>query len=435
MRLIRNVLLTIDRSMLVFVNSEYSYGGTMPSLQERLVASLEIDEVLGVASSLISIESHRDAPGRERPCAERIAAIFRGWGIEARLEPVIEGRPNVVAVLPGSGGGASLMLNGHIDTVPAYEMDYPPFAPRVEDGKLLGRGSVDMKGAIACMMVAMRLLKDSGESLPGDLIFTGVVNEEDRSEGTEQLVRNGPKADRCVVGEPTGLALMAAHRGLEWLQFEFIGKAAHGGTPEKGVNAISMAARLVRRVEDRLVPELRTRIHPLMGSAVMNFGTIRGGTQPSTVADRCVLQVDRRWLPSEKLSRVLGEYEDIISSLSDEDPSFRCSMTRMESNMATMDHYPMEIAVDDPLVTDLRSILVGLGTPEPRIAAFGGWTDASLISNFGHIPCLVFGPGDLAVAHSRREFVPVEELRTATLAYALLAASIAGRRRSALAGG
>jgi succinyl-diaminopimelate desuccinylase len=401
--------------------------------QAALEAALDVEEVVRLASALVAIESHRDAPGRERACAERIARQFADWGMNAELVEVLDGRPNVYCVLKGRGGGASLLLNGHLDTVPAYDMDIPPFEPRVEGGLLLGRGSVDMKGALACMMVAMRLLKDLGAGLRGDLVFAGVINEEDRSEGTEYLVRHGPKADRCVVGEPTGLAIMAGHRGLEWLEFEFIGKAAHGGTPEKGVNAISMAARFVRRVEDTLLPELRRRVHPVIGPAVMNFGVIKGGTQPSSVADRCIVQVDRRWIPAERLERVLGEYEDIIRGLADEDPTFRCSMTRMESNMATMDHYPMEIALDDPLVAGLGDVLRALGIAEPRIGSFGGWTDAALISKFGGIPTLVFGPGDLAVAHSRREYVPVAELRTATLAYALLAASIAERPPSALA--
>ncbi len=404
----------------------------MDTLLKTLGDRLAVEEVVDLASSLVAIESHRDAPGREKRCSEKIASVFRSWGIESSLPPALEGRPNVTAILRGSGGGASLMFNGHVDTVPAYEMDYPPFVPRVEGGLLYGRGSVDMKGALACMMTAMRLLKETGVPLAGDVLFTGVINEEDRSEGTEYLVRNGPKADRCVVGEPTGLAIMAGHRGLEWLQFEFLGKAAHGGTPEKGINAISMAARFIRRVEETLIPELRKRVHPLIGPAVMNFGTIKGGTQPSTVADRCILQIDRRWIPSERLESVLGEYEDILASLSGEDPSFSSSMTRMESNMATMDHYPMEIAVDDPLVTGLSRALRSLTGAEPRIAAFGGWTDASLISNFGHIPTLVFGPGDLAVAHSRNEHVPVEELRLATLAYALLAADIAGKGKAGL---
>jgi len=281
-----------------------------------------------------------------------------------------------------------------------------------------------MKSQLACMMVATRLLRDLGIPLKGDIVFAAVINEEDRSEGTEYLVRHGPRADRCVVGEPTGLAIMAGHRGLEWLEFEFTGKTAHGGTPEKGINAISMAAKFIRRVEEKLMPELKKRVHPVIGPAVMNFGVIRGGTQPSSVAGSCTIQLDRRWVPMETLDRVLGEYTDIIAELQAEDPTFQCSMTRMESNMATMDHYPMEINLKDPLVTNLQAILTDLCGGVPVLGSFGGWTDASLISNFAHIPTLVFGPGDLTVAHSRVEYVPVDELRTGTLAYAMLAAAI-----------
>ena len=395
----------------------------MKSLRTELENRLDVKDVVDVASALVSIESHRDAPGRERPCAEKIAEIFTRWGMQPQIVNVIDERPNVYCHLAGSGGGKTLMLNGHIDTVPAYQMTIPPFQPYEDKGLLYGRGTVDMKGALACMMTAMRILRDLGVPLKGDVIFAAVINEEDRSEGTEFLVRNGPTADRCVVGEPTGMEIMVGHRGLEWLEFEFIGVAAHGGTPHKGVNAISKAARFIRRVEDQLMPELAKRVHPIIGPAVMNFGVIRGGTQPSSVADRCILQMDRRWIPQETLEQVLGDYRQILRQMEDEDPTFKCTMTRMESNMATMDHYPMEIALDDPLVTGLQSILKDMGI-QSKISAFGGWTDASLISNFARIPTTVFGPGDLSVAHSRCEYVPVEELRLSTIAYALLAADI-----------
>jgi len=401
----------------------------MSAIQSQLEGALDVNEVVRVASALVEIESHREAPGRERPCAEKIAQIFSQWGMQPELVTVLEDRPNVYCTMKGNGGGMSLMFNGHSDTVPAYNMDIPPFEPQVRDGLLYGRGTVDMKGQLACMMVAMRLLHDLHIPLKGDLVFSGVINEEDRSEGTEFLVRNGPHSDRCVVGEPSSLQIMAGHRGLEWLEFEFIGKAAHGGTPHKGINAISMAAQFIRRVEEKLMPELAKRVHPVIGPAVMNFGVIKGGTQPSTVADRCILQVDRRWIPMEKLDRVLGEYLDIIKELEAERPNFSCKMTRMESNMATMDHMPMEIPLDDPLVTDLQIVLGDLGIAPSEVAAFGGWTDASLICNFAHIPTVVFGPGDLSVAHSRCEYIPVEDLRKGTLAYALLAASICNRSR------
>lgn len=401
-------------------------------IHKLLENALDVQEVVDLTSALVAIESHRDAPGRERPCALKIAEVFTRWGMQPEIVPVVEERPNVICTLAGSGGGASLMFNGHIDTVPAYDMDISPFAPQVRDGLLYGRGTVDMKGQLACMMIAMRLLRDLGIPLRGDVTFAAVINEEDRSEGTEYLVRHGPRADRCVVGEPTGLEIMAGHRGLEWLEFTFTGKTVHGGTPHKGINAISKAAKFIHRVEETLIPELVKRVHPVIGPAVMNFGVIRGGTQPSSVAGECTLQVDRRWVPSERLDRVLGEYTDIIHALETEDPTFKCTMQRMDSNMATMDHYPMVIPLDDPLVTELKAILRNLRGGEPSLMAFGGWTDASLISNFAQIPTLVFGPGDLVVAHSRVEYIPVDELRTGTLAYAMLAAAICNRTPDSL---
>ena len=399
---------------------------TLDELRNRLEQALDVSQVVELASGMMAIESHRDAPGRERPCAEYIAGRLTSWGFQPTLEVVLEDRPNVYFRLPGTGGGRSLMLNGHIDTVPAYQMDFPPFEPFVKNGYLYGRGAVDMKGPIACMIMAIRLLRDLKVPLRGDLLFTGVINEEDRSEGTEYLVAHGPTADRCVVGEPTSLEIHAGHRGLEWLEFTFQGKAAHGGTPEKGINAISMAARFIRRVEDELMPKLRTRVHPVIGPAVMNFGVIRGGTQPSSVADQCIVQLDRRYIPQEPLEQVLGEYQQILDALAAENPTFCGTMKRMESNMATLDHLAVEIPLDDPLVTELAAVLEQLQGKPPKIAAFGGWTDASLIGNYGKIPTLVFGPGELAVAHSPWEKVSVEELRLATLAYALLAAEICG---------
>jgi acetylornithine deacetylase/succinyl-diaminopimelate desuccinylase-like protein len=184
-------------------------------LRKKLEQALDVSQVVELATGMMAIESHRDAPGRERPCAEYIAGRLVNWGFQPTLATVLEDRPNVYCRLPGTGGGRSLMLNGHIDTVPAYVMDFPAFQPFVKEGYLYGRGAVDMKGPIACMIMAMRLLRDLGVPLRGDLLFAGVINEEDRSEGTEFLVTHGPSADRCVVGEPTSLEIHAGHRGLE----------------------------------------------------------------------------------------------------------------------------------------------------------------------------------------------------------------------------
>lgn len=388
---------------------------------ERIKTTDIRDLLIDVTCTLVAIESHRDAPQREIPCALKIAEILTSWGFAPQIVEVLDGRPNVICRMPGSGTGPSLMFNGHIDTVPDNSMAFPAFMPFLSDGKLHGRGTVDMKGALVCMMVAMKILRDQKVPLAGDVLFTAVINEEDRSEGTEYLVNHGPKADRCVVGEPTSLQIMVGHRGLEWLRFEFIGKAAHGGTPEKGINAISMASKFIHEVEQTLMPSLKQRVHPIIGPAVMNLGVIKGGVQPSTVAERCTLEIDRRWIPAERLDQVLGEYQQIIADLTERYPGFSCRMERIDTNMATMDHYPMEIDVNDPLVRDLHQALMLLQGRKSEPRAFGGWTDASLISNFAHIPCVVFGPGDLSLAHSANEWVEVDELVKCTQVYALLA--------------
>jgi acetylornithine deacetylase/succinyl-diaminopimelate desuccinylase len=388
--------------------------------RQQLEARLDVDELVAAASALIAVPSHHDVPGRETECARRLANILDEWHLHPTLVPVADGRPNVIVRLPGRGG-PTLLLTGHLDTVPAYDMDRPAFQHVVEGGRLWGRGGVDMKGAVACMALALKLLRDLDAPLPGDLILAAVVGEEDQSEGTEHLIRHGPRADRAVVGEPTGLDIHAGHRGLEWLEFEFTGRSTHAGTPERGVNAIRMAARFIERVEFELVPRLARRRHPLTGAAIMNWGVIQGGTQPSMVAERCVLQLDRRLVPGETAAQVMAEYQAVLDELAAEDPGFRARMSRVADNMLSMDHGPLEIALDHPLVTGLQAVLAELTGRPARIGAFGGWTDGALLSNFGHIPSVVFGPGDLSVAHSRAEFVPVDELRLATLAYALLA--------------
>ncbi len=393
----------------------------------QILSDFDNSELIHLASELISIESHRDVPKRELFCAQKIGEVFRSWGFQPELVEVLNGRPNVYCRLRGSGGGKTLMLNGHLDTVPGYNMQFSPFIPFIENGCLFGRGSVDMKGGLACMMMTLKLLRDLNVQLRGDLIFSGVIGEEERSEGTEYIVRNGPYTDYCVIGEPTNMRIMAGHRGLEWLEFEFTGRAAHGGASHRGANAISMAAQFIHRIENDLIPKLSLRTNPLTGPAVINLGVIQGGTQPSTVADRCILQIDRRWTPEEKLPQVLSEFQQVIDDLVDNQPGFTCTMKRMENNMATMDHLPMLIALDNPLVKGVQSALSRTDLPI-EFTNIGGWTDASLLSNYAKIPTLVFGPGDVALAHSQLEFVPIEQLTQSVLIYALLAEDICNQQ-------
>jgi acetylornithine deacetylase/succinyl-diaminopimelate desuccinylase family protein len=391
----------------------------------KLRRSVSKKEVEGLVKDLVRIPSHRDVPKREREVATFLKEFLSDEGIDARLRPVEKDRPNVIAVLKGSGGGKSLMLNGHTDTVPAYEMDIPPFTPKVEKGRLYGRGALDMKGGLGSMAMAMLAIKRSRMKLRGDLFFTAVVGEEEKSEGTEDVVLRGPKADAAIVGEPTDMEIQPSHRGLEWLNVHFFGKAAHGGQAEKGVNAISMASRFVREVESELLPKLRATKSRYMLSPTLNLGVIEGGQQPSSVADHCVIRLDRRWVPEEDLQQVFTEIYDIFDKLKKEDQRFKAKLVRDPSNMETMTHVPNVVSTSHPVVRALQVAAKEVTKRPPKVTSFWGWTDAALLTHYGHMPSVIFGPGG-AGAHARTEYVLTDDLLKCTHIYALAATEVCG---------
>lgn len=382
-------------------------------------------EVEGLVKSLVKIPSHSQVPTREKEVAEFLKEFLEDEGIGVRLRQVEKDRPNVIASLKGSGGGKSLMLNGHTDTVPPYEMDIPPFTPKVQGGKLFGRGSLDMKSGLASMAMTLVALDRAKVRLRGDLYLAAVVGEEERSEGTEDIVLNGPKADMAIVGEPTDLEIQPSHRGLEWLEAHFYGKAAHGGQADKGVNAISMASRFVNLLESDLLPRLKAKGSPTMLPPTLNVGVISGGQQPSSVADHCVVKIDRRWTPEEDLQTVFKEIYDIFDALKKSDPTFKAELKRDTTGMKTMTHVPNFVPSDHRLVRSLNDSAARVLGEQPKVTSFWGWTDAALMTHFGKMPTVVFGPGGKG-AHSRVEYVLTEDLQKCLLVYAGTAMDICG---------
>lgn len=374
-------------------------------------------EVISLAQELIKIPSHKEVSNREKEVAEFIYSFCKSNELEVELFPVDGERKNVYAYLRGSGKGKSLMFNGHTDTIPPYNMTIDPYSAEIRDGYIWGRGGSDMKGALACMLVALLALKRSGNRLSGDIIFTGVIGEEEKSEGTEALINSGLKAEGAIVGEPTNYNYALGHRGLEWLEIKIQGKAAHSGSPQEGINAISKAAKLITRIEKDLYPKLKERFHEYMGPSVMNFGKIVGGTQPSTVADYCSLRLDRRYIPGESVASVIQEYQDIIDCIHSEDPEFVAEIVRIPDNMLTMDHLYHFTPPSEDIVKAVFSALRKNLRTEPKITTRHGWTDAALLSNYGGIPTVVTGPGDLSYAHTRDERVPIKDLIDYTQIY------------------
>lgn len=374
-------------------------------------ADLNSSDVVKLTQELIRIPSHKYTENREAAAAEFIYKYCSEHGLEAEYQEVEGPRRNVLVRLRGKGTGKTLLFNGHIDTVPPYEMTVEPYGGLIEDSFVTGRGANDMKGAVACMITAMLQIKNKGIVLGGDIVLAAVAGEEEKSDGTETVVKSGIRADGAVVGEPSNYGYALGHRGLEWLEIKIQGKAAHGGIPEMGINAISKAAKLINRIESRLMPNLKTRQNEWMGPSVMNFGLISGGTQPSSVADSCVIQIDRRYLPEENVDSVIREYQDIIDELKNEDPDFQASISRMESNlMVGFDHAPLIAQPLSEIAQTVTSVLRQYIGKEPTIEKRRGWTDAGVLSTYGKIPTVVTGPGDLKYSHTRDEKIPVADL-------------------------
>lgn len=379
-------------------------------MEEKLIPMIE-NEVVKLTQELIRIPSHKHTENRESAVAEFIYDYCKDNGLEVEYQEVEGLRRNVIAKLKGTGTGKTLILNGHIDTVPPYEMNFDPFSADIVDGYVQGRGANDMKGAVACMITAMLNIKKEGKLLGGDIILTAAVGEEEKSDGTEYVVKSGIKADGAIVGEPSNYGYALGHRGLEWLEIRIEGKIAHGGIPELGINAISKAAKLIRKIEDELMPKLKLRQNEWMGPSVMNFGFIKGGTQPSSVADSCIIQIDRRYLPEENVESVIKEYQDIIDTISKEDPEFKAEIIRMDSNlMDEFDHAPLIAQPDSDIAKTVYGVLKDFNKKEPNIEKRRGWTDAGVLSTYGKIPTVVTGPGDLKYSHAKDEKIPVIDL-------------------------
>lgn len=368
------------------------------------------EEVVELTKELVKIPSHVDTNGREKEVAKFIYEFCKKEGLETELIEVDGERPNVMAYLRGEGTGKTLLFNGHTDTVPPYDMTIDPYGAEIKDGFVWGRGGNDMKGAIASMLIAMVGLKRGKVKLKGDIIFAGVIGEEERSEGTEYLVKSGVKADGAIVGEPSNYEYAIGHRGLEWLEIKVKGKAAHGGVPKLGVNAISKAAKLILKIEEEIIPKLEMRDNEFMGPSVMNFGKIEGGNQPSTVADWCSIKIDRRYIPGESVESVIKEYQDVIDSLKEEDPDFDAEIIRMENNMLTLDHLYLITDENNPIVGSVKSAIKEKTGKDPEITRRRGWTDGALLSGFAKIPTVVTGPGDISYSHTKDEKVPVDQL-------------------------
>lgn len=372
---------------------------------------------------MVAIPSYSFMENQEEAISQYILDFFLEHGFTAYRTEIEPGRYNTVAILEGTERetSPSLMLTGHMDTVPAYDFE-KAFEPWEDEENVYGRGAVDMKGALAAAMCAMVEIKESGTRLKGDLIFCGVADEEEAGIGTRSLIETGPEATYTVVGEPTDLHIALGHKGLEWIEVTFKGKKVHGGAQEEGVNAIMMAGRFLHKLETEYLPKLAQRTHPILGKATLNIGTITGGDQPSTVADHCSIRLDRRCLTSETIAQVYVELQELIDQLHREDPRFEAEI-RDVFDGTTLPHIPFCTDADCPVVKAAENALRACGE-EPVVTYFPAWTDAGFIQAGTSSQCIILGPGGVATAHSVHEYISKKQLRMAAEIYRSMAMEI-----------
>lgn len=394
--------------------------------RKKVLGLFDRGELLDLLKELIKIPSHKQVEWQEDRLAQFVFNFLQGEGIlDLELDYIKENRPNILARISGKGKGKSLMLNGHLDTVPPYNMSIPPYQPQIKNGLLYGLGSVDMKSSLAAMLLAMVLIKRSALELQGDLHFTGVIDQEQCSLGTVELVRRGIKVDYAVVGEPTNLNICVAHKGMEWMKIIVRGKSAHGSTPDKGRNPIYMAARIAREIE-KLNEKLQKNHHPLVGSPSINVGVIAGGDDPNIVPQVCFLELDRRYTPEETIESLYQDVEHILNKLKLAYPGYHCELLPMDDRICSLRNIPFEVDPEIQLVKSLRQNLKDFSGTESGTTAFRGWSDAALLFRELSIPSVVFGPGKLEKAHASDEGIEIEKLILALKVYVGLILDICG---------
>ncbi|HSQ79014.1 MAG TPA: M20 family metallopeptidase [Candidatus Bathyarchaeia archaeon] len=374
--------------------------------------------IIALLQKMVRAPSHPGIPRPEEATVLALRAYLEGHDIPARIIEVRDGRPNLIATLDGKGPGRHLLLTGHTDTVPPNKGSSADlFSATLANGRMFGRGTVDMKGALAAMAGALVEIRESGGLDTGRVTLAAVIDEELESLGTEALIKSGFRADGAVVGEATGNRVAIGHKGLEWLEARFFGRAVHGSVREEGIDAIAAAAHFVSLIESELIPEFARRPDPLLGPSAINVGTIHGGQQPSIVPDECKVQVDRRWVSTETIEEVFAGLEALLTKVRAARPGLRTELARMPEGMATMLHGPLVIDAGHPLVRAAQDALSASGQ-DSSPTTFPAWTDGALLSLEASIPTVIWGPGDLKLAHSAEESVAVDEILLASRLYA-----------------
>lgn len=395
------------------------------------------DEAVNFLRRLISFDTsfiEQGVDGREKEAQEWLEKRMHEWGFETELfEPSnehiknmpdynpghnYENRPNLVAIHYGSGGGKSIILNGHMDTVPLDDIrkwKYHPLSATVDNGKIYGRGACDMKAGLAAMILAVKFLNDCQIEHCGNIIIESVVDEEGGGNGTLSCIKKGYHADAAIVTEPTNLDIYSASRGVYLLEIEVEGKPAHACFKWQGVNAIEKGFKIVSGLKELETRWLALRKNPYLPSPTIGLGEIHGGISAATVPGTCQMRFDIKYLPYEideqgnkvfvKGEKIKEEVENCIDRICQGDEWLCKHPVRKKWYLSVMPH---SIEMDHPIIEIARSSSMEV-MGRARVSGLPSGADARHLQNTGQIPTILFGPGDMKNAHSINEWVSIKD--------------------------
>jgi acetylornithine deacetylase/succinyl-diaminopimelate desuccinylase-like protein len=388
-----------------------------------LAAARGDEPVVTLLRDLIALESVNPAyaggGAGEAAVADYVAAWGAARGLTVARQPVLPGRDNVVLTLTVPGATHTLLLEAHMDTVALAPMGERALRPEIRDGRLYGRGACDTKGSLAAMLAALAALQRERAALSTNVVLLAAVDEEHAFRGILAYIASGLPVDAAVVGEPTDLRAVIAHKGCVRGRIMVRGRAAHSAEPARGVSAIDGMAEVLLALRD-LPPRLRERRHPLLGTPTWSVGLIEGGAGVNIVPEQCTITYDRRTLPGEEPEAALAEVDRILAVVQAARPDL--TVERAAPDLVSE---ALDTPADAAVVLAVRAACRRAGLQDAPIGVPYG-TDASKLWRRRGVPSVVCGPGAIAQAHGADEFVPLDQLRLAVQVYTDVARQLAG---------
>ncbi|MDN3016089.1 M20 family metallopeptidase [Paenibacillus sp. BSR1-1] len=375
----------------------------MSILQTAIFDVINEKESIQFLQSLIQVDSV-NPQGNEKRVAEVIQAYLKSSNLQVELDDLGNNRANLFVTYPsGTTDEKYLVYSGHFDTVPLgkIEWEHDPFSGEVAGNKVYGRGTTDMKGGVAAMVLAMKYLEQAGVKLKGKLQFVGTAGEEVDGFGAKKVVEKGQidKATALVVSEPSENQIFHAHKGCLWLEITTYGKTAHGSMPDQGINAILTMNEFINSLKTY---QFEYAPHLVLGHPTMNIGTIEGGVKTNVVPDQCKMTLDIRTVPGQNNERILKDIENLIKTVAAKsEATYELTVINSMESVGTNES------------DDFVQLAIATGKNyldlELKPSGVNYYTDASVYCPHLQVPAIIFGPGKPTLAHQPNEYVEIDK--------------------------